>query len=225
MTNPERLALPIDALSFRDRSYPLDERGFLADPDMWSKRFAAGMAHRLGIIGDLTLDHWRIIFFVRRFFEREQGVPRIHETCKQGRTSRSRLLELFPAGYQRGVCRLAGLPYSFIVTDHYALTYEVERSVPPRYEICGSGFLRDFWSWDDGFALATAGERSAGQLSGDHWRVIDFLRESFASSGRPPTLGHTCTALGLTRTDVDELFPEGYRRGACRMAGIPAIAS
>ncbi len=225
MAHRERLALPIVALSFRDRSYSLDDRGFLAAPDLWSKQFATGMAHRLGIVGDLSLDHWRIIFFVRRFYERELSVPRIHQTCKQCRTSRSRLLELFPAGYQRGVCRIAGLPYSFIVSNHYALTYETEQTSPPSYEICGAGFLRDFWSWDDGFALATAVLGEEGQLSIEHWRVIDFLRESFASTGRSPTLGQTCTALDLNRVDLDALFPEGYHRGACRMAGIPAIAS
>jgi tRNA 2-thiouridine synthesizing protein E len=211
-------------LSSRDKSFQLDEHGFLADPETWSRSFAKGMAHRLGIAGDLSLDHWRVIFFVRRYFEHHRDVPRIHETCRGCRASRQRLTELFPQGYQRGVCRIAGLPYAFIERAHYALTYETVASTPPGYEVCDAGHLVDFWAWDDGFAIHTAREGGGLELGADHWRVIDFIRAAYIEKGRAPTLQQTCAGLGLTRGRLSELFPEGYRGGAFRLAGLPALA-
>lgn len=114
----------MDALVGADRSYPLDRRGFLADPGCWDLQFAAAMARTLDQPGDLTLLQLKVVLHVRRHFVRTGEVARVYETCRACGLSLGRLRSLFPWGYQRGVCRLAGIPYEVIDSRHHALTYE-----------------------------------------------------------------------------------------------------
>jgi sulfur relay (sulfurtransferase) DsrC/TusE family protein len=114
----------MEVLVVADRSYPIDRRGFLADPGRWDLQFAAAVAGRLGQPGELTLLQLKVVLFVRRHFVRTGEVARVHLTCRACGVSLGRLRRLFPWGYQRGVCRLAGIPYEVIDSSHHALTYE-----------------------------------------------------------------------------------------------------
>ncbi len=121
----------MDAIHASGRSYPLDRRGFLADPGVWDLQFAAAMARRLGVVGELTLLQLKVVLFVRRRFVKRGEVARVYETCRGCGLSLSGLRALFPWGYQRGVCRLAGIPYRVIDSMHHALTFEtVARPTP-----------------------------------------------------------------------------------------------
>lgn len=114
----------MDTVTVADKSYPLDKRGFLADPGVWDLGFASAMASRLGMSGELTLLHLKVVLFVRHFFIRRGRVPRIFETCKGCGLSLTTLRTLFPCGYQRAVCRLSGISYDTIDRNHHALTFE-----------------------------------------------------------------------------------------------------
>lgn len=114
----------MNALVAADTSYPLDRRGFLADAGKWDLQFAALMARNLGQHGELTLLQLKVVLFVRRHFIRHGEVARIYSTCRACGLTLGRLRSLFPWGYQRGVCRLAGLSYEDIDSSHHALTYE-----------------------------------------------------------------------------------------------------
>jgi len=114
----------MNAVTVSGTAYALDRRGFLADPSTWDLDFAAAMARRLEMPGELTLLHLKVLLFVHRFLVNRGRIPRLFETCRGCDLTLARLRELFPLGYQRGVCRLAGIPYHVIDTDHHALTYE-----------------------------------------------------------------------------------------------------
>jgi len=131
----------MEALVVADRSYPLDRREFLADPGCWDLRFAAAMANRLGQSGELTLLQLKVVLYVRRHFVRRGEVSRVYETCRACGVSLGRLRSLFPWGYQRGVCRLAGIPYEVIDSSHHALTYETIARSDPGHDDSPSGPL------------------------------------------------------------------------------------
>jgi len=114
----------MDTVKAADKTYPLDKRGFLADPGVWDLPFAAAMASRLGMPSELTLLHLKVVLFVRHFFIRRGRVPRICETCRGCGLSLAKLRTLFPCGYQRAVCRLSGISYDMIDRNHHALTFE-----------------------------------------------------------------------------------------------------
>lgn len=121
----------MDAVVVAGRSYPLDRRGFLADPSVWDLEFVAAMARRLGQPGELTLLQLKVVLFVRRHFVRRGEVARVSATCQACGLSLGQLRDLFPWGYQRGVCRFAGISYQAIDSGHHALTYEtVSRRKP-----------------------------------------------------------------------------------------------
>jgi tRNA 2-thiouridine synthesizing protein E len=51
--------------------------------------------------------------------------------------------------------------------------------------------------------------------------VVHYLRDYFAVNRQIPTVFEACSGNDLTLEELKELFPAGYRRGACRMAGLP----
>ncbi|NLI11453.1 MAG: TusE/DsrC/DsvC family sulfur relay protein [Peptococcaceae bacterium] len=86
----------------------VDDEGFLIDPDDWSEDLAVALASREGIT--LTEDHWKIIRYLRDYYNEFQIAPMIRKLCKDTGYSLKQIYELFPAGPAKGACKLAGLP-------------------------------------------------------------------------------------------------------------------
>jgi len=206
------------------KSYEVDTNGFLVRPGDWDEGFAVSQAPLVGITTGLTDKHWQLIRFVRRVFEEHGQVPSVYVTCLNNRFKFKDLKRLFPAGYHRGVCRLAGASYW---TGYYHHSIDRESVSPPSlpalkvYRTDALGFLVDSEEWDESFAVNKAAElKMAGGLTGDHWRVIRYLRDSFKRSGVLPTVYAACEDNGLEATDLERLFPDGYHRGAVKLAGL-----
>jgi len=101
-------------LQIDDRTIDTDEEGYLVDPADWSEAFAAQLAQR----ENLTLgpQHWQVIAFMRGFLEQRQVAPdaryvirHMAEALGLGARARVRLFELFPNGYVRQACKIAGM--------------------------------------------------------------------------------------------------------------------
>lgn len=91
-----------------------DDEGYLTDPADWSHELAAKMAHQEGIV--LTDAHWAVIEFMREYFERRQITPDARHVIKHLATykggdseGRNELFRLFPYGYVKQACRIAGM--------------------------------------------------------------------------------------------------------------------
>lgn len=91
-----------------------DEEGYLVDPDDWDKAVAEHLAHAEGL--SLTDDHWKIIRFLRDHYEKNRVAPDSRSVIKylaensgKGRSARSYLWELFPYGYVKQTCKIAGM--------------------------------------------------------------------------------------------------------------------
>ncbi len=93
---------------------PLDGEGYLTDPEVWNEAIGQQLASEEGI--SLTDDHWRVIRFMRDYY-RENGiavdarfvVKYLGEELGYGRKAKARLFELFPYGYVKQACRIAGM--------------------------------------------------------------------------------------------------------------------
>ena len=83
------------------------------------------------------------------------------------------------------------------------------------------GFLWYSDDWDERIATALAAESGIDQLSDDQWRVIRFLRDYFAYYGRAPLNRDLKKGLQLSLLELEGLFPDGIRRSARRVAGLP----
>ncbi len=91
-----------------------NEEGYLLDPWEWNPTVAGALAREEGI--DLTDDHWAVIGFMRSYYEEHQvpadarfAINFLATERSKGKEARSALFELFPYGYVRQACKIAGM--------------------------------------------------------------------------------------------------------------------
>ena len=58
------------------------------------------------------------------------------------------------------------------------------------------------------------------ELTDRHWEVIFFLRRSYKKEKQVPTIYETFKAVGISIEELENLFPDGYHRGAVKIAGL-----
>ncbi len=211
-----------DSVTFGERSYRLDDHGFLDPPNQWDEDFAEGMAMMQGIYGGLTGEQWSFIRYLRHQFIEEKTVPVVVLACADNGLRLSDLRFLFPTGYHRGACRIAGINYDFMYQTNIWLTYETSTLLTEEFKLTPRGFLVDFDQWNERFAHLIIREWQLTQgLTERHLEIIDYLRSFYARTNNIPTIIETCRENDLDLEEFRELFPDGYRRGACRIAGLP----
>ncbi len=215
----------MSALGFGDKTYRLDTQDFLLDFNEWDENFARGMAPKVGIISGLSEDHWKIIHFIRDAFKKTGKCPLVYETCRVNRLHLQELKKLFPAGYLRGACKLAGVTYKEgYIEQSWAeeLAERVTTGAPEEktYTVDIRGFLVNPYEWDERYTRFKAHEMKMPELTDRHWQIIRFLRESFEKNNMVPTIYETCETNGIELDELEKLFPDGYHRGAVKVAGL-----
>ena len=96
-------------ISINGLDVELDEEGFIINPEEWSEDLAGVMAVAAGI-SELSEDHWKIIYYLRDYYNRYQIAPMIRRLCKDTGCNLKHIYDLFPTGPAKGACKLAGLP-------------------------------------------------------------------------------------------------------------------
>jgi TusE/DsrC/DsvC family sulfur relay protein len=86
---------------------PVDDDGFITDPDLWSPTFACLVAAMDGI-GTLEEEHLAVIYYLREHFLSYGALPPVKQLCHEQSMHKARVKELF--GSCRGAWRTAGLP-------------------------------------------------------------------------------------------------------------------
>ena len=215
----------MSTVTFGNKTYHVDTEEYLSDFNDWDEDFARGMAPKLGITSGLSEDHWKIINLIRDFYKRTGKCPLVYETCRMNRLNLQELQKLFPAGYLRGACKLAGITYKEGYLDQAELQELAERATigeedKKTYEIDVRGYLINPQAWDKKFATYKANEMKMPKLTDKHWKVINFLRESFEKNNLVPTVYETCEATGIGLEEFQLLFPDGYHRGAVKISGL-----
>ena len=213
----------METVTFAGKTYSLDDSGFLDPPEQWDEDFAEGMARSLGIQGGLEARRWSVIRYLRHKLLEENTLPYFVTACMDNGFRLNEFRALFPTGYHRGACRIAGVSYAATLAMNAALAYELTPMVRARYPVSPVGFLERFEAWDEEFATTVAREWGLQSLSERHWQVVRFLRGYYAAHHTVPVVYETCRATGLSLEELGQLFPGGYRRGACRMAGLPLL--
>ena len=216
------------AASFKDKSYDVDEQGFLLDFNQWDEDFAILMATKFGLSEGLSEKQWAVIRFIRDSFHQKGKCPLVYETCRANNLTWTGLRDLFPTGYLRGACLMAGITYKDHIVNYYGepghILPSLKGKVKPRekiYQVDIDGFLINPSEWDEEYAARKADELEIpGGLTGKHWQIIHFLRESYEKRGVVPTVFECCESNRLELDDLAELFPSGYQRGAVKISGL-----
>lgn len=92
-----------------------DEEGYLVNPSEWTPEFALQVAREEEL--DLGEDHWIVIRFIRDYFDEHQVIPDVrHVTAYLSsnrhihkKTAKANLFNMFPYGYVKQACKLAGM--------------------------------------------------------------------------------------------------------------------
>ena len=91
---------------------PVDAEGYLIEPQDWNERVAEALALQESV--PLTEDHWDVLRFMRNYYEEHQIAPDARYVIKHlverlGTAARNKLFELFPYGYVKQACKIAGM--------------------------------------------------------------------------------------------------------------------
>lgn len=213
----------MSVVSFQGKSYETDAQGFLLDYRQWDEGFVQLMASQLNIL-ELTPQHWQVLHLIRNSYETEGRCPSVYQVCRKSQLRLEGLKKLFPTGYLRGACKLAGITYKEgYVKYSWAAAADGERQAreAKTYQVDVRGFLVDPANWDRDFAAFRAEEMGIpGGLTPRHWQVLNYLRERFSENGAVPTVFQTCEDNHLELEELELLFPAGYHRGAVKLSGL-----
>lgn len=83
------------------------------------------------------------------------------------------------------------------------------------------GFMLNPGLWCDEVAGAIADEEGIAEMTEDHWKVVNFIRDYWKENDLAPTVRLICREVGVGVRDIYRLFKSGPARGACRIAGLP----
>lgn len=88
-------------------------------------------------------------------------------------------------------------------------------------ELDEDGFLEDASAWTPDVALALAATEEVAELTEEHWKMINYLREYYDQYGVAPMVRKMVKDTGYDQKKIYELFPAGPGKGACKISGLP----
>ena len=88
-------------------------------------------------------------------------------------------------------------------------------------EIDEDGFIQDPDAWDEMVALDLAKTEAVANMTEDHWKLVNYLREYYLEYNMAPMIRKLCKATGFKLKEIYDLFPSGPAKGACKVAGLP----
>ena len=101
-------------LEVEGRALAVDDEGYLVEPSDWNEQVAEELARHESII--LSDKHWAVIRFMREYYEQHHIAPDARHVMKHlaafkgaGKAGRNDLFVLFPYGYVKQACKVAGM--------------------------------------------------------------------------------------------------------------------
>lgn len=88
-------------------------------------------------------------------------------------------------------------------------------------EIDEDGFIQDPGQWNQTVATVLAQDEEVPELTDEHWKVVNMIREYYLKFGIAPMVRKVCKDTGKDLKQIYALFPSGPAKGACKIAGLP----
>jgi tRNA 2-thiouridine synthesizing protein E len=82
------------------------------------------------------------------------------------------------------------------------------------------GFMTNPNEWTKEIAEVMAKQEGIENLTEDHWKIINFCRETGLASGSAPTLRQITTGTGLSTKELFALFPKGPAKKVAKISGL-----
>lgn len=88
-------------------------------------------------------------------------------------------------------------------------------------EVDEDGFIQDPSQWNETVAAILAKDEEIPELTEDHWKVVNMIRDYYLKFGIAPMVRKVCKDTGKDLKAIYALFPSGPAKGACKIAGLP----
>jgi TusE/DsrC/DsvC family sulfur relay protein len=89
------------------------------------------------------------------------------------------------------------------------------------YAVDEDGFLEDPMVWSEQVAVDLATTEGVTDLTENHWKLVNYLRNYYLQFGVAPMIRKLCKETGFTLQQIYQMFPSGPAKGACKLAGLP----
>jgi TusE/DsrC/DsvC family sulfur relay protein len=91
-----------------------DVEGYVVNPEDWNEALALELAREEGL--ELTERYWPILHFMRDYWQEHEVAPDVRHVTRQlvevygydKKAAKQRLFDLFPYGYVKQACKIAG---------------------------------------------------------------------------------------------------------------------
>jgi tRNA 2-thiouridine synthesizing protein E len=100
------------------------------------------------------------------------------------------------------------------------MTEQVKSSTIEGIEFDPEGFMVDPEAWSKEIAVELAKEEGIDDLSEDHWKVIEFCRQTATDSGSAPTLRQITSGTGISTKELFALYPKGPAKKVAKISGL-----
>ena len=87
-------------------------------------------------------------------------------------------------------------------------------------QVDDEGFMTNPNEWNREIAVEIAHEEGIPDLNSEHWKVIDFCRNTGQATGKSPTLRQITNGAGVTTKDLFSLFPKGPAKKVAKISGL-----
>jgi dissimilatory sulfite reductase related protein len=96
-------------VQFQDKTFDVDEEGFLKSFSDWSPEWVEYVKTIQGpqLITD---EHWKLIHVLQNYYRENGRAPMVRNLSEMTGFKMKHIFELFPAGPGKGACKIAGLP-------------------------------------------------------------------------------------------------------------------
>jgi tRNA 2-thiouridine synthesizing protein E len=87
-------------------------------------------------------------------------------------------------------------------------------------ELNEEGFMIDPNAWTKEIAIELAKEEGIDDLTGNHWKIIDFCRQGATDTGGAPTLRAITKGTGVSTKELFKLYPKGPAKKVSKISGL-----
>jgi tRNA 2-thiouridine synthesizing protein E len=87
-------------------------------------------------------------------------------------------------------------------------------------EVDEDGFMQEPSLWNEDIAVALATTEGVQEMTEEHWKVVNYLRDYYLKFGIAPMIRKVCKETDFPLKKIYELFPSGPAKGACKVAGM-----
>lgn len=88
-------------------------------------------------------------------------------------------------------------------------------------EIDEDGFIQTPELWDENVAKDLAKTEGVENMTEDHWKLVNYIRDYYQKFGIAPMVRKLCKDNDFKLKYIYEMFPSGPAKGACKVAGLP----